>query len=243
MSLVDVDLDVVDDVAVFELTMAYIDQLSMVAEWIGQQVRAAFLDLDSWNRADIEAFIRETQPLIEAGRAEAIDLATGYIGEVAGVVPGMSRLTLPAPKFDEPFLAHWHELKERQPFESARDRGAAQAEALGYDEVRNAGATRMGSATGVKTIVGWNRVITLNACEWCQVVATQRYHTQESATFGHHHCRCQIMPIFAGREAGVKAINSQRLQALRASGATDRVSVARERSKARERAERAALLA
>jgi hypothetical protein len=65
-------------------------------------------------------------------------------------------------------------------------------------------------------------------------VGTQLYKSQESATFGHHGCRCKPpVPVFEGFDPG-KQINDARLKELRESGAVKRVSEARERSRARE---------
>jgi hypothetical protein len=142
---------------------------------------------------------------------------------------------MPEVAFDGPFLRTWHQLKEGYTYQEARESGASIAELTGRDATRDGASARMGQP-GTK-VRGWRRVITAGACEWCQVVGTQIYRTQESATFGHHGCKCEIVAVPYGTDPG-KAINKVRLTELRKSGAVQRVSEARERSRERERERR-----
>lgn len=235
MTIIDTD----DPIALFlaeaqavELTLSYIEQLNVLADIVGVALRDIFENLAQVNRADIAAFIAEASPYAEAGASAGADLAAAYLSELTGSAIAASDITMPTIAYDDPFLRTWHQLTEGYDYQAARESGSSVAEMLGRDAT-NDGASAQMSKPGVK-VRGWRRVISARACEWCRVVGTQLYRTQASATFGHHGCRCQVVAVPFGDDPG-KAINDARLRELRASGAVERVSAARERSRARER--------
>ena len=239
-----IDLD--DPVALFlaeaeaiELTLTYIEQLNILAEVVGLALRDVFENLSSVNRADIAAFIAEASPYAEAGASAGADMAAAYLSQLTGSVISPTDLTMPTVKYNDPFLRTWHQLSEGYEYAEARQSGSSVAEMIGRDATRDGASQRM-NQPGTK-VRGWRRVISAKACEWCRVVGTQMYRTQKSATFGHHGCKCEIVAVPYGADPG-KAINDARLRELKASGAVERVSAARERSRGRERDALLALL-
>jgi hypothetical protein len=91
------------------------------------------------------------------------------------------------------------------------------------------------AAPGTKTIA-YQRVPEADACEFCQVVATQMYKTFESASHSHYMCRClPPIPVTDENAEALRKINKDRLMELRQSGAVKRVSDARERNRDRAR--------
>lgn len=215
-----------------ELTLAYITELDALAEAVGMALREIFTDLAHTNREDIEAFIAEASPYANAGVAEASDLAAAYLSEVTGASITPADLVAPTIAWEGPFTRTWHELSEGMPYDQAKESGASVAEMTGYSATNDGAMASMGRP-GTK-VRGWRRVVNVGACEFCQVVGTQLYKTQESATFGHLKCRCTVVPAGDTLDPG-KAINKARLRELKAAGAVGRVSTARERSKQRER--------
>ena len=239
-----IDLD--DPVALFlaeaeaiELTLTYIEQLNILAEVVGVALRDVFENLSSVNRADIAAFIAEASPYAEAGANAGADMAAAYLSQLTGAAITPTDLVMPNVKYNDPFLRTWHQLTEGYDYAEARLSGSSVAEMIGRDATRDGASNRM-SQPGTK-VRGWRRVISAKACEWCRVVGTQMYRTQKSATFGHHGCKCEIVAVPYGADPG-KAINDARLRELKASGAVERVSAARERSRGREREALLALL-
>lgn len=214
-----------------DLTLAYLEEVDRLAQAVGEAVRDVFRDLTSIDRSEIEAFIAEAEPYTNAGQTGGADLAAGYLSEVLGESISVVDLRYPELPFDDPFLRTWHNIGEGMPYEDALSSGESMAEMLGHDATTNGASTASGQT---KTALrGWRRPIQAKACEWCRVVGTQLYKTQESATFGHHGCRCKPpVPVYQGFDPG-KAINDARLKELRESGAVKRVSEARERSRAR----------
>jgi hypothetical protein len=226
------------------LTLAYITELDGLAEQVGLALRDIFANLASTDRADIEAFIAEASPYTTAGVNEAADLAAAYLSEMTGSAITASDLVAPTIEWDGPFLRTWHDLSEGMPYAEAKEAGASMAEMTGYSAT-NDGATARMNQPGTK-VRGWRRVISAKACEWCRVVSVQMYRTQESATFGHHGCKCTTVAVLTDNDPG-RAINKarleelgssdamlrERLKELKESGAIARANAARTRSRLR----------
>lgn len=221
-------IDTLDDAV--ELTTGYLNELLAIANEVGVIVRLSFEDLARTDRADIAGWVDEAKPYVQAGSTTGADLAAAYISEMTGTTIVPADLTISPVSWDDPFLRTWHQLAEGYDYAAAKASGASVAQMLGQDATIDGAAARS-SKPGV-AVRGWRRVITAKACEWCRVVGTQLYRSQESATFGHHGCQCTPVPVFEGPDASA-AINQARLAELKASGALERVSAARERSRAR----------
>ena len=158
--------------------------------------------------------MRNAKPITTGGAQEAADLASGYLATLTNDRLRTSPIDIPYVPFDSPFHRTWHQLKEQDEWAQARESGASVAEGIGYDAASDGASARMGQP-GTK-VMGWRRLLQPGACEWCQVVSTQLYHTQASATFGHLKCKCK--PIAVPRHTDpTQKINEARLRDLRES--------------------------
>lgn len=223
----------ISEIEAIELTLAYLDEVDRLAAAVGEAVREVFRDLTSIDRSEIEAFIAGAEPFTAAGQTGAADLAAAYLSEVLGETISVTDLRYPTIPFEDPFLRTWSNLKSGMPYDEAVAGGESMAEMIGHDATTN-GASTASSETKTK-VIGWRRPIQAKACEWCRVVATQLYSSAQTATFGHHGCRCKPpIAVYAGFDP-VGAMNKAMLHELRETGAVKRVSEARERSRDRER--------
>lgn len=223
-------IDEIDSVA---LTLAYERELDALADAVARAVRQVFLDLDHLDRADIDEFVRNAKPITTGGAQEAADLASAYLSTLTGSKLTTSPIAMPYVAFDSPFHRTWHQLSQDDPWEQARESGASVAEGIGYDAASDGASARMGQP-GTK-VKAYRRLLQPGACEWCQVVATQLYRTQESATFGHLNCHCKPVPVLKDQDP-TKKINEARLRHLRETGAVQRATDAAARARARRRA-------
>lgn len=227
-----IDLSISEADAI-RLTLLYLDEIERLAAAVGLAVRDVFENLATIDRSEIEAFIAEAGPYARAGQAEGADLAAAYLSEVTGTRVSPVDVVFPAIDFEGPFLRTWHNLSEYTPYDQAREGGSVVAEMTGYDAVARGADARMANP-GTKTY-GYRRVLAPGACEWCQVVATQRYKTLESASFGHHNCRCRAIAVVGTRvNEATTAINKARLADLRKAGAVERATKARQRNRERK---------
>ena len=230
-------MSLVDEIDAVALTLAYERQLDALADAVGQAVRQVFLDLDHLDRINIEEFVRNAKPINTGGAQEAADLASGYLATISDERLRTSPIDIPYVPFDSPFHRTWHQLSQDDPWEKARESGASVAEGIGYDAASDGASARMGQP-GTK-VKAYRRLLQPGACEWCQVVATKLYRTQESATFGHLNCHCKPIPVLKDDDPTHK-INQARLNELRKSGAVQRATDAAARARARRRADRKA---
>jgi hypothetical protein len=206
------------DLEATAITLSYLEQLDAIASLVAGALRDVWMNMSGYDREQLAEWIEQVSPLAQAGAAEG------------------ATLDFALPALDAPFLRHWHDLKEGQSWQDSVDGGASQAEAIGERSTRDgAGEQFDHPPKGVK-IIGWQRVVQVDACEWCQTVATQMYRTRESGSQSHDHCKC-IPPIAVTDEnaKALRAINRTRLKELRRTGAVERVNKARERSRERER--------
>lgn len=224
------------DLEATAITLSYLDQLDAIASLVAQAIRDVWMNMSGYDRQQLAEWIEEVSPLARAGAAEGADLAAAYLAELTGIAPAGSALEFTLPDLEGPFLRHWHDLKQGRTWEDSIDGGASQAEAIGERSTRDGAGEQFGHPPKGVKIIGWQRVVQADACEWCQTVATQMYRTRESGSQSHDFCRC-IPPIAVTDEnaKALRAINRTRLKELRRSGAVERVSEARERSRERER--------
>lgn len=71
----------------------------------------------------------------------------------------------------------------------------------------------------VPRIQGYRRIPDGNACEYCQIAATQRYRVGELMPV-HSHCHCSTVPIIGTKDPG-RIIDREAHQKLKDSGAID----------------------
>lgn len=77
----------------------------------------------------------------------------------------------------------------------------------------------------IPRVQGYRRLPDGNACEYCLIASTQRYHVGTLAGI-HPACHCSTVPIIGQRDPG-RIINSDALQRLKAAGAVDEKDYAR----------------
>lgn len=212
--------------------VAYQRQMARLRASAAATAETAWRSLEGYDRADVATFARRAGPAVDAARQSAGTAKAGLVSMLTDApLVGVDVPRLPAASFEEPFLRTWHLLGEGVPFDAAVESGAAEAGAFADGEVVSASRTA-GDEADDGRVVAWERVPEPDACEWCQVVATQRYNTAESADFGHANCGCEVVPI-TGVSRGGRVIDPERLRELRQSGAVQRVSESRARARAR----------
>lgn len=175
--------------------------------------------MDSHERADEDRWVQVASPVVAAGQDQAISTQSAYLGaRLGGTVTVDRRAVLEASAVDlrEPFIALANSLSKGGTIEAAVLSGALRAQGLGESAAYWAARA---TNTGVddSRIVGWTRTISGNACEFCQLVSTQRYHSAESASFGHQRCDCGVDPIIGDSDPG-RVINHELLASLSSGG-------------------------
>lgn len=148
-------------------------------------------------------------PVLTAGQNRAIDTQIAYLGARLGERIEFTRaelLALADIDLTEPFIALGRALANGRGMRDAVEAGRLRAHGLGESGVQWAARAANAAVENDERIVGWTRTLTGLACEWCRMVATQRYRTADSASFGHQRCDCGVDPIIGDRDPG-RAIN------------------------------------
>lgn len=177
----------------------------------------AWDSLDTHDEAAQATFARRAGPVIVAGQQRSIAMTAAHLAALTGVraeVDTTTVLAASAVDLAEPFIALGRLINAGADIAAALDAGRGRADAIADFGVQD--ASWKASAPWDDHVVGWRRVLDGKACDWCQLVSTQRYRTADSASFGHKRCGCTVDPIIGDSDPG-RVINRELLASLKAS--------------------------
>jgi len=128
---------------------------------------------------------------------QATALTAGYMGIVLeeSVEPVTQTVE---PDWDLPFVDYQAALDRGEEQAAAIAAGLSSSSAIGRQSVVST-ARQAGDAVQSSRIIGWSRVPDGDACDWCLMVAGDRYKSATSADFGHLRCECGVVPILSTR--------------------------------------------
>lgn len=197
-----------------ELTRRYQRQLALLAARSETALTNIWDGLGSWDDTDVDRFAMQATPTVAGTQRASTALTAGYLALLLGAAVAVAK-AFELPDLRDPFVGYWAALNRGDPWEQAITTGRTRAGTLGVDSVQEAArGTADEIDRGEDRIVGWERVLSGLSCEWCATVATQRYRTAESASFGHQRCDCTVVPII-GRQAPGRVINRGLLDQLK----------------------------
>lgn len=176
-------------------------------------------------------------PVVAAAQDQAVSVQVAFLQRLLNTELGYDRAAIlerAAIDIRQPFIALATALKAGDDYSAAVEAGRARAEGVGESAVQWASRAANDAASDDRRIVGWMRTVDANSCEWCQVVATQMYHSAESASFGHIRCGCGVDPVIGDRNPA-QVLNHERLAELQQSGAVQRASESRQRGREQAR--------
>lgn len=159
--------------------------------------------LTGYDDSDVANFERRAHPILNALQTASAAITLGYLTRIADESPDLTDFTLDQ-DLRGPFIGVWAELKRTGNRDAALKIGATRAEGLAKERVVQ---TQREAMRRTSNVVGFRRVPQGSTCSWCVHVATQRYHTAHSASFGHGHkgvdyCDCDIVPIIGKSDPG-----------------------------------------
>lgn len=189
-----------------QLTERFQARLANIGQRASRLTAAEWDALGSWNEVDITRFAERVNPALTAARQATANASAGYYSLITDTTPTGFVATV-VPDLRSPFTAYWHGLAESRPWIEALEAGRARAESVAVDLV-TATTREVAAASAGTDVVGWRRVLTGNSCTWCGQIASQRYRTVDSATFGHDNCDCIVVPIYGDSDPG-QVINAR----------------------------------
>lgn len=221
-------------------TRVYGATVARIGAATGTVAAEEFRRLGSWHRSEVARWRRMLVVLMDAAGQQAAAAAAAYISTVTEAPPAA---VLTAPSFarlvepEAPFLRLWSRLAAGDDLPAALDAGASAAQEIATQGTQRAARHSVGQLAPDDTL-GWRRVLIGPTCEWCALVSTQVYDTQESATFGHTRCNCSVAPIVGDVDPG-RVINEDLYKAMRRDRVADRVYENRKATDLRKRAQQA----
>lgn len=188
------------------LTRRYQTLTRRLATTAGRAVATAWADLGTYDPTDIATLAGRAGPVVDVLSARAAASTAGYLA-VLLEEPVAPTSALVAPDWDSAFIALRRSLANGHEWPDAVESGRLRAEAVGSNAVVST-ARRAADEVPTNRIIGWRRLLSGSSCTWCSTVATQRYHSAESADFGHDHCHCEVAPIIGDADPG-RVINAE----------------------------------
>ncbi|MGZ6587874.1 MAG: VG15 protein [Solirubrobacteraceae bacterium] len=188
-----------------DLVAAYIAAQAALRSNAGAAMAAQWTTLASYNRADIPSFLASAVPIANATKAASVRITSAYLSRRLGI-PALGvnpqDVTIrngiaPQEVYARPFVTVWADLKDGKPYQDAVAAGLHRATSAVQTDAQLAMRETLRVA-GTKTdkILGYRRVPDPGACEFCKLVAGQRY-TTEMLMPVHNHCGCGVDVITA----------------------------------------------
>lgn len=199
------------------LTRRYQQRLNTVSVAAAHRVSSVWDDQGSWDDTDVDSFTARATSIIAGAQRQTSALTAGYLGLLLGTkVPAIDGAKfIDQIDLREPFLAYWAALNRGDDWINAITAGRTRAADLALDGSTTAArSTAAEIDTAEPRITGWERVPGGVCCEFCATAATQRYHTADTASFGHDRCNCAVTPIIGDLRPG-RVINRPLLDSLK----------------------------
>lgn len=182
--------------------------------------------LPAYNRPDIDIFIAQVVPLIEAAQTQMGQMVDGYTATLAAARPvGITAETAASVRsgvstadvYERAALQAWRRMSEGmdplQALAAARSRVASTA----ATDLQLAQSHAMAEVSQRQPkIVGYRRVLTGKSCMFCAAASTRRY-TKGDLMPLHTHCDCSVAPIIGSKDPG-EVINQELLATLKRRG-------------------------
>lgn len=182
---------------------AHIAQQQRLRDQVTAQVAAAWAALPSYDEGDVATFLAAALPVVLAAQRAAVLLTNAFLGLRLGrgpaeidpdrlIGPHLRNGTEPSDVYRRPFVTTWSKLKEGTGWEDAVKAGGDRATSAAATDCQLAMRETL-REVGEKDdlILGFQRVPDPGACDFCRLVAGQRYTTGQLMPI-HNHCGCGV---------------------------------------------------
>lgn len=184
------------------LVEAHIEAQRRLRERVSGTVATAWRGLPAYDEQNVAQFLGVAVPTVTAGKRASVAVTTAFLARRTGRQPahvdvakiiGAVRGGVPAEEvYRRPFVTVWTALKDGTDYRDAVSSGlqrAASSAAMDVQLTMRQTLQTVGEADDL--IVGYQRVPDGGACEFCQLVAGQRYTVSDLMPV-HNHCGCGV---------------------------------------------------
>jgi hypothetical protein len=191
-----------------ELTQAQIAAQQRVRERASQAVARAWTSLQSYDEDDVPVFLAVAVPAVIAAQRLAASLTNAFLARSVGrqplpldlarlIGPAIRNGATPAEVYRRPFVTTWTALGNGTQYEDAVAEGLHRATSTAEMDVQlTMRQTLVDVGQRDELILGYQRVPDPGACDFCRLIAGQRY-TIEQLIPVHNHCGCGVDVITA----------------------------------------------
>ena len=206
------------------LAQAHIEGQRRLRDLASRGVSTIWRELPGYDEDDVDRFLARAVPFVLASQRQSISLTEAFLARELGRRPigldpasilgaGIRNGTPPEQVYRRPFVTVWTALGNSRPWQDAVNEGLARLVSTAQTDVQLAMRQTLrdvGQADDL--IVGYARVPDGNACDFCRLVAGQRYTTEDLMPI-HNHCGCGVDVItsenrheFTGKRANDLAV-------------------------------------
>lgn len=190
------------------LTEAHIAAQERLRQFAAAGVVAAWTGLPGYDEQNVPEFLSKAVPVVDAAQRAAVSVTEAYIARAIGrrtigvdaqrlIGAAVRNGTAPAEVYRRPFVTVWSALKDGTLYEDAVRAGLERASVAAETDVQLSMRQTLTEVARVdRTILGYRRVPDANACEFCRLVAGQRYRTDQLMPL-HPRCGCSVDVITA----------------------------------------------
>jgi hypothetical protein len=186
-----------------ELAQAHIVSQARLRTLTAAAAATIWQQLPGYDEEHVDEWLTRVLPIIAAGQRQSVRLTEAFLSRALGRAPlgvqadeiigAAARAgTDPATVYRRPFVTVWTALGAGKDWNSAAAAGLARARSTAATDVQLAmrgTLTAVGEADDL--IVGYARVPDGGACDFCRLVAGQRYRTDQLMPI-HSHCGCGV---------------------------------------------------
>lgn len=190
------------------LTDAQIEHQRRIRQRIASVVAEAWRRLGRWDEEDVDRWLAIVVPLVLASQRASATLTNAFLARAVGRAPlalppglvagaAIRNGTPPEIVYRRPFVTYWGALKDGHSWEDALQMGQDRATSAAETDVQLAmRATLREVGERDDLILGYRRVPDGDACEFCRLIAGQRYTVRDLMPV-HNHCGCGVDVITA----------------------------------------------
>lgn len=182
---------------------AHIEGQRRIRSALEQAVANAWANLGAWDEEDVDRWLLTVLPLVIAAQRTGVALTNAFLAAALGREPmglplndltgaGVRNGMAPSEVYRRPFVTYWTALKNGSEWADAQRAGQSRATSTAAMDVQLSMRTTL-RAVGERDdrILGYQRVPDSDACEFCKLIAGQRYTASDLMPV-HNRCGCGV---------------------------------------------------